>query len=72
MIRKTEKFDVEYAKKRVVTFLSELMVLTSDEKLFLKQFSKGIYEPKLLFVDKDIIARIENHSMARWRTQKTV
>ena len=72
MIRNSEKFDVEETKKRVIDFLKELLILNENEKLFLEQFSKGIYEPQLLFDDKEIISRIENHPMANLRIQNII
>ena len=70
VIRNAERFDFTAAKERVTMFLSELMVLTEMETAFLQRFSKGHYEPHLLFDDKEILARIESHPMAAWRTQR--
>ena len=70
MIRNAERFDFTAAKERVTSFLSESMVLTEKETAFLQRFSKGHYEPKLLFDDRDTLDRIENHPMAVWRTQR--
>lgn len=70
MIRNAERFDFMAAKGRVTSFLSELMPLTDSENNFLQRFSKGHYEPQLLFEDSDIIMRIANHPMATWRTQR--
>ena len=70
MTRKTERFDLEAAKKNVTSFLSELLKLPENETAFLKRFAKGRYEPQLLFDDKDILDRIKNHPMAIWRTQR--
>ena len=71
MIRNAERFDFAAAKERVTVFLSELLTLTDKEKSFLQRFSKGYYEPELLFDDKDIIDRIKNHPMAAWRIRQT-
>ena len=70
MIRGAEHFDFSTAKKRVTTFLSELMILTEKETAFLQQFSKGQYEPQLLFDDKKILACIEKYPMVAWRMQR--
>ena len=70
MIRNAERFDFAAAKERVTAFLSGLMILTDKEAAFLQRFSKGHYEPQLLFDDRDIIDRIANHPMAAWRTQR--
>lgn len=70
MIRNAERFDFQAAKERVTTFLSETMLPTERESEFLRRFSKGHYEPQLLFDDEDILQRIEKHPMAAWRIQK--
>lgn len=67
MIRNAEKFDFESAKNRVLTYLSELMILTEREATFMERFKGGRYEPQFLFDDIDIVARIANHPMALWR-----
>lgn len=70
MIRHAERFDFAAAKERVATFLSDMLIMTDKETAFLQRFSEGYYEPGLLFDDKDIVSRIENHPMAIWRTRR--
>jgi len=70
MIRNAERFDFATAKERVTAFLSDLLELTDKEKSFLQRFSKGRYEPQLLFEDEKIVARIEKHPMAIWRIRQ--
>ena len=70
MIRNAERFDFAAAKERVTAFLSELMALTDKETAFLQRFSKGHYEPELLFNDTDTAERLKTHPMAAWRTQR--
>ncbi|MDR0231297.1 MAG: nucleotidyl transferase AbiEii/AbiGii toxin family protein [Dysgonamonadaceae bacterium] len=70
VLKKSEQFDFETAKTDVKNYLSKLMVLTNNEKLFIANFSQGIYQPNLLFDDEDIIERIKEHPMAVWRTRK--
>lgn len=67
MIRQAEKFDFPSAKSRVSEFLHEFLTLDDEETTFLERFSTGHYEPKLLFGDDEIVKRIENHPMAKWR-----
>ena len=43
------------------------MVLTENEKKYLAEFEKKNYRPELLFVDPDIIERLQNHPMALWK-----
>jgi predicted nucleotidyltransferase component of viral defense system len=70
ILKKSEHFDFEAAKITVKDYLSKLMVLTDNEKLFIEYFNQGNYQPDLLFDDKDIIERIKEHPMAVWRTRK--
>ncbi len=69
VLRKTEHFDFEKAKTDVKEFLSELLVLTNNEKLFIEKFNQKEYCPYLLFEDGDILERINNHPMAIWKTR---
>ena len=70
MIRTTGRFDFTEAKARVSAFLTKLFVLTEKETGFLLRFSKGYYEPQLLFENAEIVDRVRNHPMAAWRTQR--
>jgi predicted nucleotidyltransferase component of viral defense system len=70
VLKKNEPFDFETAKTTVKEYLSKLMILTEKEKLFIERFNQRIYQPDLLFDDDTIIARIEEHPMALWKTQK--
>lgn len=45
------------------------MDFTEREKSFVDRFNKGIYEPDLLFDQKEIVERIKNHPMAIWKTR---
>jgi len=70
VIKRKDDFDLESAKKIVKEYISDLMVLTKDEKEFLERFESGKYIPELLFEDKEILGRIKNHPMAIWKTRK--
>jgi len=70
VLRKSERFDFEAAKTVVKEYLSKLMILTNNEKLFIENFNQGIYQPDLLFDDESIIERIREHPMAIWRAKK--
>jgi len=67
LLRKSERFDFETAKTVVKEYLSKLMILTDNEKLFIENFNQGIYQPDLLFDDEGIIERIREHPMVIWR-----
>ncbi len=69
VIRKSEKFDLEAAKRNVKAYLSEFLVLTEKEKQFLEAFRNNEYCPELLFEGR-IVERIRNHPMALWKTRK--
>jgi len=70
VLTKRDSFDLDTAKKVVKDYLAELLVLTPSEKEFLDYFEKKVYIPQLLFDDKEIIKRIENHPMALWKTRR--
>jgi len=71
VLRKSEQFDFEKAKKTVKEFLSALVVFTDKEKEFIEEFNNNNYVPELLFEDEEIIKRIKSHPMAIWKTRKT-
>lgn len=68
VLRHSEYFDFEKAKSEVKRFLSNLLVLTDNEKEYVTSFNNRNYLPELLFDDKTIIERIQNHPMALWKT----
>lgn len=70
VIKKTDNFELESAKKLVKNYISNLMILTENEKKFLDRFESGNYNPELLFEDKKILERIEKHPMALWKTRE--
>jgi len=67
VLKKSVRFDFEAAKTAVTQYLSKLMILTDNEKLFIENFKIGVYQPELLFDDDAIIERIKEHPMAVWR-----
>ena len=70
VISKTDKFDLEQAKLKVVDYLKELINLTQEEKSFICEFRNQNYKPELLFNDKNMIKNISHHPMAMWRCKK--
>ena len=64
VLKKSDKFEFEVAKSEVKTYLTTLMVLTDNEKLFLERFNQKIYQPELLFDELEIVGRINDHPMA--------
>lgn len=69
MLRKSEKFDFEEAKRVVSLFLTELLDFSEQEKRFVEEFNAGHYTPSLLFDDSSIIERVTDHPMALWKMQ---
>ena len=69
VLRKSEHFDFETAKTEVKKFLSQLLVFTDNEKLFVEEFNNQKYRPQLLFENQEIIKSIQNHPMAIWKTR---
>ncbi|MDD8048016.1 MAG: nucleotidyl transferase AbiEii/AbiGii toxin family protein [Thomasclavelia sp.] len=67
VIKNKEKFDVEGRKQMAQKYIQSLMVLTPEEKEYMKLFSKKEYRPELLFDDEEIIKRIKNHPMVSWK-----
>ena len=51
-------------------YLQDLLVLSDNEKEFVKEFTNKNYRPELLFEDKDIVERISAHPMALWRVRE--
>jgi predicted nucleotidyltransferase component of viral defense system len=70
VLKKSDIFILKDAMKSVSNFIDELMVMTDDELMFIKNFSRGKYTPELLFDNPDVIERINNHPMAKWKVSK--
>lgn len=67
VIQKGEFIELEKIKICVKEFLSELMILTTDEKKFLQKFKEKQYCPELLYDDAQVLRRINNHPMVLWK-----
>lgn len=66
VLAKNSKFDLTETKQEVISFLIELLTLTDNEKKYLVEFSKGNFDPYLLFEPNDA-ERAAKHPMAKWR-----
>ena len=66
VLKKNEKFNLEAIKQEVINFLQDLLVLTSDDTKYLEEFSKGTFNPSLLF-DGCSAEKATKHPMAKWR-----
>lgn len=70
VIKREDEFELEVSKKTVEDYITNLMVLTNDEKEFLDRFENGEYLPELLFKDQNTLNRIKDHPMALWKTNR--
>ena len=68
--RNPRKSDVDEMKHAVSEYLKDILVIDDSIKEFYNKFQEGIYEPELLFEDKEIIERVKEHPMIKWRTNK--
>ena len=66
VLAKGNTFDLSTTKEEVIKFLKDLLVLTDNEKKYLIEFSKGNFDPYLLFEPNDA-ERAAKHPMAKWR-----
>lgn len=66
VLAKNTKFDLAGTKEEVISFLNDLLVLTDNEKKYLEEFSRGNFDPYLLFEPIDA-ERASKHPMAKWR-----
>ena len=70
ILKKSERFNFEAAKIAVKEYLTNLMLLSNNEKRFIENFNRGNYQPELLFDDDIIIERIKEHPMAIWKIKE--
>ncbi len=66
VLKKGEIFNLEETQKNVIELLEGLLILADKEKLYLSEFSKGNYNPSLLF-DECTASNVKKHPMAKWR-----
>ena len=67
VLRKGERFDLEFVQKEVKDYLTSVLVPTMEEKLFWKAFSEGNYYPDWVFGDSDEFRNVAKHPMALWK-----
>lgn len=70
VIKRGEFFELEAVKKEVESFLRSLLTLTPEEHAFLELFARKEYHPELLFDDSDVLNRIADHPMVKWKMQE--
>lgn len=70
--RNPQKNNVDEMKQAVREYLKDILVIDNNTKLFYDKFQKGIYEPELLFENKEIIERIKKHPMIIWKLNNKI
>lgn len=66
VLKKGETFNLSESQNIVIGLLKNLLILSDEEILYLNEFSRGIYNPSLLFEDC-IALKVKDHPMAKWR-----
>jgi len=72
VIRIFDVFTLDTAKSTVQKFLKDNLNINEKELEFLRKFKRGYYRPELLFDEKDILERVSNHPMAKWKTSRNL
>ncbi len=67
MLRRSERFDFELAKREVLQFLVDFLSFDADENQFVLHFNRREYRPDILFGESDITERVASHPMALWK-----
>ena len=70
MLNKNDRFKKDAVITSIKEYLQDLLVLSDNEKEFVKEFANKNYRPELLFEDKEIVERISAHPMALWRVRE--
>lgn len=65
--RNPQKSDIEVMKKEVRKYLEEILIVDDNVKEFYEKFTKGVYEPELLFQDALILGKVKSHPMIIWK-----
>ena len=71
VLTKGNMFDLSVAKEETIKFLKDLFTLSDNEKKYLIEFSKGNFDPYLLF-EPNNAERAAKHPMAKWRIANIV
>lgn len=68
--RNPRNSNVDEMKQAVREYLKDILVIDDNINLFSQKFQKGIFEPELLFEDKEILERIKKHPMIMWKLNR--
>ncbi len=69
VLAKTDKFNLDKAKAKVIQYLKNLVTIDAEELTFISEFRNKNYKPELLFSEKTMIDNVKRHPMALWRCQ---
>lgn len=67
VIHRKEFVDLPKMKQTVKEYLTDVLILTDEERAFLLNFANKRYSPEKLFSDADILDRIHSHPMVDWK-----
>lgn len=65
--RNPRKINLDEMKKDVGKYLKDILVIDSNVNEFYNKFQNGIFEPEIIFNDKEIIERVKVHPMILWK-----
>lgn len=65
--RNPRKINLDEMKKDVGKYLKDILVIDSNVNEFYNKFQNGIFEPEIIFNDKEIIERVKVHPMRLWK-----
>ncbi len=68
--RNPKNNNVDVMKNAVREYLKDILIMDDKVNEFYDKFQKGIYEPELLFDNKEIIERVKEHPMVIWKLNK--
>lgn len=68
--RNPRNSNVDEMKQAVKEYLKDILVIDDNINLFYQKFQRGIFEPELLFEDKEILERIKRHPMIMWKLNR--
>ena len=68
--RNPKRSNIDEMKQSVREYLKDILIIDDNIKLFNDKFKKGIYEPELLFDNKEFIERIKKTSYYNMENKK--
>ena len=67
VLRKGERFNLEFAQREVKEYLASVLVPTMEEEMFWRTFAEGGYYPDLVFGKSTVLRNVVRHPMALWK-----